>query len=375
MREINIANVIIAKRKEKSITQDTLAEHMGVTKASVSKWETAQSYPDITLLPMLATYFNISIDELMGYMPQMTKEDIQKTYRRLMLDFETKSFDEVYENSQQMIKKYYACFPFLLQMALLYLNHHMLAGERPKQLAVLSESIELCRRIKLECEDVWIVKQANSFEALGFLMQGDPVSAIDLLEHTIKPIMGDESTLASAYQMMGERSKAKSVLQICMYQHLMSFIGMAPLYFQVVDHTLDSFNLILDRLMTVTNSFNLEALNPNVMAQLYYASAIVYDQLNARNQVLEMLEKYTHVCLSMKFPLRFEGDDFFDALESWFQDFDLGNHAPRGEKVIKDSMLLGLTQNPIFLKYQEEIRYIQCLNKLKYYVQGGHSNE
>ena len=106
MREINIASVIIQKRKEKGITQDALAEYIGVTKASVSKWETAQSYPDITLLPVLATYFNISIDELMGYMPQMTKEDIQKTYTRVMLAFESRPFEEVYEMSQGIIKKY-----------------------------------------------------------------------------------------------------------------------------------------------------------------------------------------------------------------------------------------------------------------------------
>lgn len=39
------------------------------------------TYPDITLLPQLATYFNISIDELMRYEPQMTKEQIRSLYR------------------------------------------------------------------------------------------------------------------------------------------------------------------------------------------------------------------------------------------------------------------------------------------------------
>jgi transcriptional regulator with XRE-family HTH domain len=48
MKEINIAKTIITKRKEKGITQDELAAYIGVSKASVSKWETAQSYPDIT---------------------------------------------------------------------------------------------------------------------------------------------------------------------------------------------------------------------------------------------------------------------------------------------------------------------------------------
>lgn len=43
MKEINIGKMIITKRKEKGITQDELAAYMGVSKASVSKWETGVS--------------------------------------------------------------------------------------------------------------------------------------------------------------------------------------------------------------------------------------------------------------------------------------------------------------------------------------------
>ncbi|WP_155252412.1 helix-turn-helix domain-containing protein, partial [Paenibacillus polymyxa] len=82
MKEINLASIIVAKRKGKGITQDELAAYIGVSKASVSKWETGQSYPDITFLPQLAAYFNISIDELMGYSPQMERTDITKLYTR-----------------------------------------------------------------------------------------------------------------------------------------------------------------------------------------------------------------------------------------------------------------------------------------------------
>ena len=93
MKEINITNVLVKKRKEKGITQDELANYIGVSKASVSKWETGQSYPDITFLPMPASYFDISIDDLMDYKPQMTKEDIRKLYRKLSSDFTAKPFD------------------------------------------------------------------------------------------------------------------------------------------------------------------------------------------------------------------------------------------------------------------------------------------
>ena len=69
MKAINIARKLVTKRREKGITQEDVALYIGVSKASVSKWETGKSYPDITFLPQLATYFNVSIDELMGYSP------------------------------------------------------------------------------------------------------------------------------------------------------------------------------------------------------------------------------------------------------------------------------------------------------------------
>ncbi len=52
-------------RRKKGITQDQLAEFSGVSPQAVSKWENDMSCPDITLLPMLADYFNVSIDELL----------------------------------------------------------------------------------------------------------------------------------------------------------------------------------------------------------------------------------------------------------------------------------------------------------------------
>lgn len=73
MWEFNMGAVIQQKRKEKELTQEELARLMGVSKSSVSKWETGQTYPDIYLLPELATFFNISIDSLMAYKPQLDK--------------------------------------------------------------------------------------------------------------------------------------------------------------------------------------------------------------------------------------------------------------------------------------------------------------
>ena len=47
-------------RKERKITQESLANYLGITKAAVSKWELNQSYPDITLLPIIASFVSNS---------------------------------------------------------------------------------------------------------------------------------------------------------------------------------------------------------------------------------------------------------------------------------------------------------------------------
>ncbi|MCR5782155.1 MAG: helix-turn-helix domain-containing protein [Clostridia bacterium] len=64
--ELKIGNTIKRLRKEKDVTQEDFAELFGVSPQSVSRWENDVCYPDMELLPSIANYFGVSIDELFG---------------------------------------------------------------------------------------------------------------------------------------------------------------------------------------------------------------------------------------------------------------------------------------------------------------------
>ena len=64
---MNINRNITLLRRQKGVTQKELAEALMVSCQAVSKWESCKCCPDIELLPTLAQYFGVSMDELLGY--------------------------------------------------------------------------------------------------------------------------------------------------------------------------------------------------------------------------------------------------------------------------------------------------------------------
>ncbi len=76
MEQIYFGPLIAQKRKTLGLTQEALAQKLGVSNQAVSKWEADQCCPDIMLLPALADTFGISIDELFGREPTSAREPL-----------------------------------------------------------------------------------------------------------------------------------------------------------------------------------------------------------------------------------------------------------------------------------------------------------
>lgn len=364
MKEINIADVLVTKRREKKITQEELACFIGVSKASVSKWETGQSYPDVTFLPQLASYFNISIDELIDYKPQMQKEDIRKLYQELSLEFTAKPFEEVMEQCREIIKKYYSCFPLLLQMGILIINHLELVKEPQRQAELIQETEEIFMRVRQESEDAQLVRQAVFMQALCGLMNKQPEQVLTLLEDAVTPALAPEVLLSSAYQMLGKTEEASAALQTGIYQDLVTLFNFFPHYLMLSAGNPEKFEEIWKRAHHIAEDFDLRHLHPSILTGLYIAAAQGYAMQQNREGCLAILQEYTELVTGDIYPLKLHGDFFFDRIESWMDQLELGTGLPRDEKTIRKSMADVILLNPQFEAFAEEPRYQMIREKL-----------
>ena len=75
---IKIGKNIKKLREKKSITQEKLANYLRVTPQAISRWESETGYPDIELLPLIADFFDVTIDELLDRNMLKNKNEIKE---------------------------------------------------------------------------------------------------------------------------------------------------------------------------------------------------------------------------------------------------------------------------------------------------------
>ncbi|SFA70977.1 Helix-turn-helix [Clostridium frigidicarnis] len=366
IKALNIGRCVFQKRKEKGITQKQLADYIGVSKASVSKWESGLSYPDVLLLPELATYFNISVDELLGYSPQLTREDIKKIYNKLSHEFAVKPFDEVMEQCNKLIKKYYSCFPFLLSMIKLLLNYSTLVKTEVIKKEIFQQCILLSKRIKEESENISDIKNANTMEALAEMALGNSEEVIRLLDNKLAPYSGDDVILINAYKMQGKTAQANEVNQILLYNNVINTLTLLNNYLSlnIMDPVL--FENIYSQGIQIIDSFQLKEILTNDVLGIHIVAAQGYLIQQKKEKAIDALEQYVNTVCSIQFPLSFRGNEYFTKVDKWFEDNNcIGTNTPIDGITIKKIFVNTVTENPAFTPLREDERYNLLVKKLK----------
>ncbi len=86
---IQLGEKIKQLRKERGISQDKLAGHLGVSFQAVSKWETGAGMPDVTLIPAIASFFGVSTDELFDFNVYTIEQNVKEIVAQHSLYWDT----------------------------------------------------------------------------------------------------------------------------------------------------------------------------------------------------------------------------------------------------------------------------------------------
>jgi transcriptional regulator with XRE-family HTH domain len=111
--------IIREKRKEIGLTQEQVADYLGVSTPAVNKWEKGITYPDIALLPPLARLLKVDLNTLLCFNEGLTEQEINQFSKDVITTIRKSSFSDGFIMAMKKVKEYPNCYELIHTAALL----------------------------------------------------------------------------------------------------------------------------------------------------------------------------------------------------------------------------------------------------------------
>lgn len=147
---MNIGKNIYTLRKEKQITQAQLAEKLGVSDQAVSKWENDLCAPDVSMFPILAEFFGVSIDRLFGYYMNSHEEEIKAIIQAADESMDT--YKEI-EILTEGLNKYPNSPELKINLAFSLSMVNRISQDQAEKDAAIKKAIKICTEVVDHCGD------------------------------------------------------------------------------------------------------------------------------------------------------------------------------------------------------------------------------
>ena len=114
---MKINEVIRKYRKKVNLTQEQVANYLGVTAPAVNKWENGNSYPDITILAPLARVLKTNVDTLLSFNEELTDIEINQLVGKIAELVQKEGFVKAFARGEALIKEYPNCDLLIISIA------------------------------------------------------------------------------------------------------------------------------------------------------------------------------------------------------------------------------------------------------------------
>ena len=190
-------------RTDSQISQETLAKALGVSYQAVSKWEGAQNYPDVALLPAIADFFGVSVDYLLGVEPKRKQGQIEEILETVKTNLRTGDLEKSAALLRAGLKNYPNNPSLLSELCHVNFSLYCAGGDG----ALLDETVEKAQWILQECRDDDIRFHTLELLAYSYNLLGKQDMALAVAERM--PVGWRDIVLSNIVLPMDARAKQK----------------------------------------------------------------------------------------------------------------------------------------------------------------------
>lgn len=225
-------------RRERGMTQEQLAEAMGVSFAAVSKWERGVSAPELGTMLELADLFGVSLDALVGY--TVRDNDQQAVIERLRRYHHDRDNEDIYADVEKSLQRYPNCFGVVYHCARIYRMRGFIRGRDEYTRRALGLYHRACLLIGQNTDPEISEISIRNEIAAGYLALGEYDRGLEILKR-YNPCQLNHSTigytLASVCNKPGEALPYLSMALLDMTQtHMQIVMGYVNVYMKTGNH-------------------------------------------------------------------------------------------------------------------------------------------
>ena len=221
---MKINEVIRTLRKEQNLTQEQVANYLGVSAPAVNKWENAISYPDITLLAPLARLLKTNVDTLLSFQEELTESEINQFIQDLLTEHVSLGFEKTFQKASDKTKEYPNCDKLILSVAQI-MNGFLVMGNEIPEKEKYQRQITAWFETVAFSENKELANTAIMFLSHNFINNAKYEEAQKLLDQ-IPPIGFDKrATQAKLYSHQGQNEKAYEILEAMIYENSNTLIS------------------------------------------------------------------------------------------------------------------------------------------------------
>lgn len=284
-----IHTIIQERRKSLGLTQEQVAEYLGVTTPAVNKWEKGNTCPDIALLPPLARLLKIDLNTLFGFYEDITKQELILFCKEISEAVLTKGFDAGFALAQEKIREYPNSDTLLHNFALQLQGLLVTAGLEEEQTRAYRKKIDAWYERLIQSDEAVIRNGAYFMLASHAISDGQYDKAQEYLDQMPNRNDTPDKRMLQATIYL-EQKQAEEAARMLEQMLLTAISDVQMVMYRLIDATIalgdyDTADYVAERVSKLAELFDLNPYNA-VVAHFLVATA----KQDAR-QTLEFLRK------------------------------------------------------------------------------------